>query len=125
MTENYVQSNKDPEGEAQPDYEFSPNMDVNHEVNISWRQFVHQPNLLRRIAEIDPIALGHAALFLASDESSYITGVTLPVDAGTSIMHYGVYKGFPPCETPEAKREYQKELHRKYREWIEEKKHDR
>jgi len=77
------------------------------------------------IVGIDPIALGHAALFLASDESSYITGVTLPVDAGTSIMHYDVYKGFPPCETPEAKREYQKELHRKYREWIEEKKHDR
>jgi len=77
------------------------------------------------IVGVDPIALGYSALFLASDESSYITGVTLPVDAGTSIMHYDVYKGFPPCETPEQKREYQRELHKKYEEWIEEKKQRR
>jgi NAD(P)-dependent dehydrogenase (short-subunit alcohol dehydrogenase family) len=74
------------------------------------------------IVGIDPIALGYAALFLASEESNYITGVTLPVDAGTSIMHCDVYKGFPPCETPERKNEYQRELYKKYKEWIEEKK---
>jgi len=74
------------------------------------------------IVGIDPIALGHAALFLASDESNYITGVTLPVDAGTSIIHSGVYRGFPPCETPEKKGEYQGELGERFEAWFGEKK---
>lgn len=74
------------------------------------------------IVGIDPIALGYAALFLASGEASYITGVTLPVDGGTSIIHSGVYKGVPPCETPERKREYQQELYEKYKTWFDEKK---
>jgi len=73
------------------------------------------------IVGIDPIALGYAALFLASDESTYITGITLPVDAGTSIIHSGVYKGAPPCETPERKNEYQRELYEKFRAWLDEK----
>ncbi len=37
-----------------------------------------------RVAEPEEIA--RAALFLASDESSYITGVTLPVDGGLTAM---------------------------------------
>jgi NAD(P)-dependent dehydrogenase (short-subunit alcohol dehydrogenase family) len=37
-----------------------------------------------RVAE--PVELAHAALFLASDESSYITGVTLPVDGGLTAV---------------------------------------
>ena len=77
------------------------------------------------IIGIDPIALGYAALFLASDESNYITGVTLPVDAGTSIIHSGVYRGQPPCETPERKDEYQRELSEKFNAWLASKKAER
>jgi SDR family mycofactocin-dependent oxidoreductase len=36
------------------------------------------------IASIGPVEIANAALFLASDEARYITGVTLPVDAGNT-----------------------------------------
>ncbi|MFZ5916460.1 MAG: SDR family NAD(P)-dependent oxidoreductase [Chloroflexota bacterium] len=39
---------------------------------------------MRRVAE--PEELARAALFLASDDSSYVTGVTLPVDGGLTAM---------------------------------------
>ncbi|MGI5129905.1 mycofactocin-coupled SDR family oxidoreductase [Pseudonocardia sp. CA-107938] len=34
---------------------------------------------------VDPIDISNAVLFLASDEARYITGVTLPVDAGALV----------------------------------------
>jgi (+)-trans-carveol dehydrogenase/(-)-trans-carveol dehydrogenase len=34
---------------------------------------------------VEPVDISNAVLFLASDEGRYITGVTLPVDAGTVI----------------------------------------
>jgi (+)-trans-carveol dehydrogenase/(-)-trans-carveol dehydrogenase len=34
---------------------------------------------------VDPVDISNALLFLASDEARYITGVTLPVDAGCVI----------------------------------------
>jgi (+)-trans-carveol dehydrogenase len=34
---------------------------------------------------VEPVDLSNAILFLASDEARYITGVTLPVDAGAMI----------------------------------------
>lgn len=35
---------------------------------------------------IDAVDVSHAVVYLASDESRYITGVTLPVDAGAMMM---------------------------------------
>jgi NAD(P)-dependent dehydrogenase (short-subunit alcohol dehydrogenase family) len=40
--------------------------------------------LLKRIARPEEVAA--AALFLASDESSFITGIALPVDGGFSAQ---------------------------------------
>lgn len=34
---------------------------------------------------VEPVDVSNAVLFLASDESRYITGATLPVDAGALI----------------------------------------
>ena len=34
---------------------------------------------------VEPVDISNALLFLASDEARYITGVTLPVDAGLMI----------------------------------------
>ncbi|MDD9207324.1 SDR family oxidoreductase, partial [Georgenia sp. 10Sc9-8] len=34
---------------------------------------------------VQPVDISNALLFLASDEARYITGVTLPVDAGATI----------------------------------------
>jgi NAD(P)-dependent dehydrogenase (short-subunit alcohol dehydrogenase family) len=34
---------------------------------------------------VEPVDISNALLFLASDEARYITGVTLPVDAGAAI----------------------------------------
>lgn len=46
-------------------------------------EFFRQQTPLKRIA--DPAEIAAAALFLASDEASYITGVNLPVDGGYSL----------------------------------------
>jgi len=37
------------------------------------------------VAVVDPVDISNALLFLSSDEGRYITGVALPVDAGTTI----------------------------------------
>ena len=34
---------------------------------------------------VEPVDISNAVLFLASDEARYITGVTLPVDAGAML----------------------------------------
>jgi (+)-trans-carveol dehydrogenase/(-)-trans-carveol dehydrogenase len=34
---------------------------------------------------VEPVDISNAVLFLASDEGRYVTGVTLPVDAGSVI----------------------------------------
>jgi SDR family mycofactocin-dependent oxidoreductase len=37
------------------------------------------------IALVDPVDVSNAVLFLASDEARYVTGITLPVDAGSLL----------------------------------------
>ena len=44
------------------------------------------PTAIRRIGGLEEIA--RAALFLASDEASYITGVDFPVDGGFLVTGY-------------------------------------
>ena len=44
----------------------------------------HATNALP-IPWVEPIDISNAVLFLASDEARYVTGVTLPVDAGVLI----------------------------------------
>jgi NAD(P)-dependent dehydrogenase (short-subunit alcohol dehydrogenase family) len=43
---------------------------------------------LRRVGEVEDIA--NAALFLASDEAGFITGINLPVDGGLTAGSYGM-----------------------------------
>ncbi|TAL01060.1 MAG: SDR family oxidoreductase, partial [Porticoccaceae bacterium] len=43
------------------------------------REF-EQKNLMKRMGE--PLDIANAALFFSNDESSYVTGVTLPVSGG-------------------------------------------
>jgi NAD(P)-dependent dehydrogenase (short-subunit alcohol dehydrogenase family) len=61
------------------------------------RQLFAGKCLVRRIGEVDDVV--NAALFLVSDEASYITGVNLPVDGGFTASG-GV--GQPTSEVEEA-----------------------
>ncbi|KNF07600.1 bacilysin biosynthesis oxidoreductase BacC [Gottschalkia purinilytica] len=51
--------------------------------NEELRQMFAEPIPLKRFAQ--PIDIANAALFLASDLSSYLTGVVLPVDGGWTV----------------------------------------
>lgn len=46
---------------------------------------ISQMMMVIPIPWVEPIDISNAALFLASDEARYITGVALPVDAGAAI----------------------------------------
>ena len=50
--------------------DFAPISQMMHTLPVPW---------------VDPIDISNAVLFLASDESRYITGVSLPVDAGSLL----------------------------------------
>jgi NAD(P)-dependent dehydrogenase (short-subunit alcohol dehydrogenase family) len=46
---------------------------------------IYQTHPALDIPWVEPVDISNAILFLASDEARYITGVTLPVDAGSLI----------------------------------------
>jgi NAD(P)-dependent dehydrogenase (short-subunit alcohol dehydrogenase family) len=50
----------------------------------AWRMEIESGIPLQRIGNVEDVAA--AALFLASDEAAYITGVCLPVDGGRTVM---------------------------------------
>jgi SDR family mycofactocin-dependent oxidoreductase len=52
-----------------------------HEFVAQDESFHEQPNALP-VDTVEPIDVANAVVYLASDEARYITGVTLPVDAG-------------------------------------------
>jgi NAD(P)-dependent dehydrogenase (short-subunit alcohol dehydrogenase family) len=56
-------------------------------VEPRWIDYSHQRTPLPRLGRPDDVA--NAALFLASDEAGFITGVTLPVDGGASVNTSG------------------------------------
>jgi len=57
----------------------SPMFDRMRDEGAPWERMLDQ-HLLRRLGE--PRDVADAALFLASDEARWITGVVLPVDGG-------------------------------------------
>ncbi len=73
----------------------------------------------------DPVAIAQAALFLASAEAGYITGQHLSVDAGLALLHYNVFHGPEPLNTPQAKSQRQSELQAAFEVWLAEKKKER
>ena len=58
--------------------------DLDHPTRADFEPASQQMNALP-IPWVDPVDISNAVLFLASDEGRYVTGVTLPVDAGTVI----------------------------------------
>ena len=50
----------------------------------AWRAEIESGIPLQRIGTVEDVAM--AALFLASDEAAYITGVCLPVDGGRTVL---------------------------------------
>lgn len=52
-----------------------------HEFVAQDESFREQPNALP-VETVEPVDVANAVVYLASDEARYVTGVTLPVDAG-------------------------------------------
>jgi len=60
--------------------------DVEHPTQDDLRPVAQAMNALP-IPWVEAVDISNAVLFLASDEARYVTGVTLPVDAGAYVKH--------------------------------------
>ena len=68
-----------------PTYElFAPDLPEAERTKENLRDRFTATNVLP-IPWVEPVDISNAVLWLASDESRYVTGVTLPVDAGNSL----------------------------------------
>ena len=72
-------------------------MDTPHIYEAMKAHYSDFTEMQRKRAEVTPMKrmgegwdIAYAALFLASDEAKYVTGIALPVDAGMSIQPPGV-----------------------------------
>jgi len=64
---------------------FAPDLEAHERTRDRLRERFQALNALP-IPWVDPVDISNAVLFLASDEARYITGVVLPVDAGSNLM---------------------------------------
>ena len=48
---------KEQEGERVPDFDYPPNMEVNRQLNRSWKRYIQKPTLLRAISRLKAPAL--------------------------------------------------------------------
>jgi (+)-trans-carveol dehydrogenase len=64
---------------------FAPDLPEAARTKENLRDRFTATNLLP-IPWVEPVDISNAVLWLASDESRYVTGVTRPVDAGNSLL---------------------------------------
>jgi (+)-trans-carveol dehydrogenase len=63
---------------------FAPDLDEKDGTRDALRERFQTLNALP-IPWVEPVDISNAVLWLASDESRYMTGVALPVDAGSVV----------------------------------------
>jgi proline iminopeptidase len=54
---NEYERRKEREGEQVPQFDYPTNMEVNREINRSWKGYIQRPNLFREISELETAAL--------------------------------------------------------------------
>ncbi|MGO1582212.1 MAG: mycofactocin-coupled SDR family oxidoreductase [Actinomycetaceae bacterium] len=52
-----------------------------------WGFATDRANLMREVGVIEPVDVSNAIVYLVSDKARYVTGISLPVDAGYTIKH--------------------------------------
>jgi (+)-trans-carveol dehydrogenase len=71
-------------GTAVPRALFAPDLEEKDRTKERLTERFRATNALP-IPWVEPVDISNAVLWLASDESRYVTGVTLPIDAGQTI----------------------------------------